>query len=188
MSWLIFKDCIGVGEGRVFLFVCFGGVADLCCKVYQLHVYVTAVTAIVCVVLRQWPVGTGMHKQIYSYLWFYVFFFCFFKCQTIVYLGRYKCFSFFMFSDHFCEILFHFGLSQEEEAESRRLTVLENASAVSLRVVCRPLRLCMCAESVRDVCLPKVFISFLKFVIFYNYDSFYYYCFMFQGNNDTKLR
>lgn len=86
MSWQIFKECIGVGEGRggvrlgfvvcfcLLLLVCFWGVlargevTDQCCKVYRLHVIVTAVTAIVlfllflCFLPRQWSVGTGMHN------------------------------------------------------------------------------------------------------------------------------
>lgn len=94
MSWQIFKECIGVGEGRggvrlgfVFFFcllllVCFWGVlakgevTDQCCKVYRLHVIVTAVTAIVlfllflCFLPRQWSVGTGMHKTLFLFMIF----------------------------------------------------------------------------------------------------------------------
>lgn len=63
----------------LLLLVCFWGVlargevTDQCCKVYRLHVIVTAVTAIVlfllflCFLPRQWSVGTGMHNFILIY-------------------------------------------------------------------------------------------------------------------------
>lgn len=63
----------------VGLFLFFGGrgeVTDQCCKVYRLHVIVTAVTAIVlfllflCFLPRQWSVGTGMHKTLFLFMIF----------------------------------------------------------------------------------------------------------------------
>lgn len=66
----------------LLLLVCFWGVlakgevTDQCCKVYRLHVIVTAVTAIVlfllflCFLPRQWSVGTGMHKTLFLFMIF----------------------------------------------------------------------------------------------------------------------
>lgn len=81
------RDEGGVRLGFVFFFcllllVCFWGVlakgevTDQCCKVYRLHVIVTAVTAIVlfllflCFLPRQWSVGTGMHKTLFLFMIF----------------------------------------------------------------------------------------------------------------------
>lgn len=60
----------------VFVFWGRGEVTDQCCKVYRLHVIVTAVTAIVlfllflCFLPRQWLVGTGMHKTLFLFMIF----------------------------------------------------------------------------------------------------------------------
>lgn len=59
-----------------FVFWGRGEVTDQCCKVYRLHVIVTAVTAIVlfllflCFLPRQWLVGTGMHKTLFLFMIF----------------------------------------------------------------------------------------------------------------------
>lgn len=97
MSWQIFKECIGVGEGRggvrlgfVFFFfcllllVCFWGVlakgevTDQCCKVYRLHVIVTAVTAIVLFLLFLFSSKTmvGWDGDAQNFILIYDFYTC----------------------------------------------------------------------------------------------------------------